>query len=232
MDNFVKVLTGFFLVVGLSGCGGGSGDPKNSQPASVPDTPPPIKVMNCSEKTFIQADFGQEIIDPSCSAENKVSVSFRRYVDVSTENIDMDIRINATQPVFSQSFYLAYDPAVLQYIGYEPGNFFGTSAESGVAVAVMKSDEGAAGGVFFGCNHLPGKSVVVVGASRKGYHVPGVSGNNLAVRLRFKIAGSGETSIAFAQAMLLEKAANPADPVANLVKEIDSCWPKNIKIQI
>ena len=77
MVNFAKVFACFFLAIGLFGCGGGGGESKNDQSAPAQDSnniSPPIKVMNCAEKTFIQADFGQAISDPSCSGENKVSV--------------------------------------------------------------------------------------------------------------------------------------------------------------
>lgn len=225
MNKSVKVLICFFLVSVLFGCGGGGGESKNSQPASTPSDSP-VKVMDCMQRAYIQADFNQEISEPGCSNENNVSVFVRKYADGS--GIYIDIWTKAVNPIYGQGFYLAFDPSMLQYDGFESGQFFGTDSQA--TVEIMGSGEGAAGGTFYGCNQMPGKSVAVAGILRLGAYAAELSGNSLAFRMKFRIVGSGEADLVFAKTVLLRRVYG--DPVKPIKELTDACWPKSIKIKI
>lgn len=216
------------LVQSTSGNGGDNSNPPDSQPTQTnqpiqpPIQPPPTQpgaaASRCPDIIFTPVIMGQTVTSDVCG--ETVSMKFQ----IVSGQLVVDLDINTPNPLFCQTFYIAY-PINVTFDNYQAGTFLGNAflyEETNLA-----SDQGDPGGVFYGCNKQPDKKVAIITQTLRGFTVGGITGSGNLGKIKLNIDPVLQSiDLIFAETALIEKAAS-AEPI---VKK--SCWNKNLRISL
>ena len=141
---------------------------------------------------------GNQVIPPSLVASFTPAKSTPDALDISLQkksqsgdSFTIDVVITDVNNVYSASFDLVYDGALLDYLNYTEGNFLNDGATTSFLVSEQSGR-------------------LVVGATRLG-QVPGVNavGNKILMSIAFKVKKTGSTSVAFENNNLLNSTGAP-----------------------
>lgn len=217
-----RIVLMFFLIAIIAGCGSPSSNnsstPSNSNP---PETANPI---NCPQETLVDATLNQPITENNCptQASNIVTITFSS----DENNLYAELKTSSLY-LFSYNFYLSYDPAILEFIEYQHGNFHGMSGNNThLEIKEMSPDQGAAASVFKTCESP--RKIIVFSHSRIGFSTSSLPGNITLGTLRFrKLSKSiSQTDFIFKEIKTFEKYSNES------VTESSVCWPQKIRLSL
>lgn len=124
----------------------------------------------------------------------RVQLAASRTTVAPGGQLEVQVRVDAGRPVSHLPLTLEYDPKTLEVLGVERGDFLGGDGE-----ATLLSD-----------TSQPGR--VVLGASRLGSR-PGVSGNGVVARIRFRARDAGSSDLRLSQAVARDDRLEEIGPV-------------------
>lgn len=137
------------------------------------------------------------------TADVRVQLAASRTTMAPGGQLEVQVRVDAGRPVSHLPLTLEYDPKTLEVLGVERGEFLGGDGE-----ATLLSD-----------TSQPGR--VVLGASRLGSR-PGVSGNGVVARIRFRARDTGSSDLRLSQAVARD----------NRLEEVGPVQTNNIKVVV
>ncbi|MBI1766857.1 MAG: hypothetical protein HYR67_00605 [Bacteroidetes bacterium] len=167
----IPFLWSFFLI--LSACGGGGGGGGAGSP--VP--------------TSITADF----LPTSTNVSSNLIAITKKTVQGDTITLDVS-GVSLSTLSAGAAFDLTFDPNLVSYIGYLPGNFY----ESNSTVTYQS-------GLQVGTNNR-----LVVGITQQAG--PGTTGSGVLIQIKFKAIKIGSSNLTFANNNLLSPSGPPLVP--------------------
>ncbi len=147
-------------------------------------------------------DDGMELrFVPAVASPAPQSVSVAEAAVAAVADDSMTLAVNVTQPgapVFGAAFDAVFDPAVIEFTGWDPGSAL--EADGGTATYLVQSD--------------PGR--VEVGASLQGGQGAGVPGTRPLILLTFRLLEEGNSGLEFENASLLDDGPPLPQPISGL----------------
>lgn len=192
---FFAMLPGLF-VMGCSGGGNSDGTPSGGNNNGQ------ILGFRCSGLgTQLQVTGGGTLFGPPLADPyGKISLTFNRSGEEVVVAVVMD---SPSLPVFGYGFYVAYDPAVVQFITYEPGAFL---VNANLQTKIQMTSLGASKDIFGDCG--TSLDTVILGHATSGYAASGVSGNGTLGILHFRMATPGKAKFLFRNFKMYSRAGS------------------------
>jgi len=147
----------------------------------------------CQTQKFTEVALGQEILDLNSCNESIISSAL--FTLDENNNILLTLNIYPTsasfsEAIFSYGFYLIYDPNIIQFIEYIPGEFLGSTT---IAQTELNGYDEKVASLLNSCDEVLDKKIIVIGHSLIGQSVAGniinITGDLLG-KLKFKVKDS------------------------------------------